>query len=74
MTPDRQTLELIDQLGDVAGLSEAHDRRLAALHQLIVAGGTLTTYERAEVVELWNRYVRFPQHAQGGDHGNATSQ
>ena len=66
MTPDRQTLELIDQLGDVAGVSEAHDRRLAALRQLIVAGGTLTTYERAEVSELWNRYVRLTQPVEAG--------
>ena len=76
MIAEPKTLKLIEQIeGETGGHLSAHvARRLADLRQLIAAGGTLTTAERAEVSELWNRYVRFTQPAQGGDHANAASQ
>lgn len=59
MIPERKTLDMIDQIDHVVGdeLSAHVARRLAELRHLIVAGGTLTTTERAEVSDLWNRYI-----------------
>lgn len=60
MTSERKTMELIDQIEDETGgrISEAHMRRLAELRHLITAGASLTTAERIEVSELWDRYVK----------------
>lgn len=59
MIAERKTLELIDQIDDETDgrMPAHHAQRLAEMRQLIVAGGTLTTTERAEVSDLWNRYI-----------------
>ena len=36
----------------------AEPKTLALIDQIIAAGGTLTTAERIEVSELWDRYVK----------------
>lgn len=60
MIHDRKTLEQIDQIADMAGerLGEYAIKRLADLRHVLAAGGTLTTYERSEVQELWTRYAQ----------------
>ncbi len=57
---ERKTLELIEQIEDeTAGwLPESTAQRLAGLRQIIVAGAPLTTMERIEVSELWDKHVR----------------
>lgn len=60
MTHGRNTLEQIDQIMEMAGerLSEYATQRLSDLRLILIAGGTLTTYELSEISELWARYVR----------------
>ena len=60
MIAEPKTLALIDQIIDETGgrLRAQVARRLAELRQIIAAGGTLTTAERIEVSELWDRFVK----------------
>lgn len=57
---ESKMLQMIDQITDKAGerLNEYTTQRLADLRHVLVAGGILTTCERAEVQELWARYVQ----------------
>lgn len=60
MTHDRKTLEQIDQITDKAAdrLSDYAAQRLADLRHVLVAGGMLTTVERIEVSEMWDKHVK----------------
>ena len=60
MIAEPKTLKLIEQIEDETDghLSVRRHRRLTELRQIIAAGGTLTTVERVEVSEMWDRYVK----------------
>lgn len=57
---ERKTLELIEQIEDETDgrLPPPTAHRLGYLRGIAVAGGSLTTAERVEVSELWDRYVK----------------
>ena len=66
MIAEPKTLKLIEQIEDETDghLNACVRRRLAELRRIIVAGGTLTTAERVEISELWDRYVTTPRMAE----------